>query len=239
MRVPKKQPLLIPAALLLSMALIGCEPATAPQDFSKPKGDRPTHPGDPKRGHGRDDRDRRGHKHDDELVLRGVLKKFEPIWVVSHFAEQRCDGLVAGAKVTSKGNVSRLGRTEVTASAAWDWSERPSGNYTPEGPTTGPSATILSSYPHTFCSAPRTAKGRVVLEAANGDEVRGVVTGGEVYELGFERAGDGQEQFMAVEITGGTGRFDDARGSFVIHTIVDLVGSVLIKSEILPGTLDD
>jgi hypothetical protein len=170
-----------------------------------------------------------------ERPLRAVFKKFSPVWVVSHFAEQGCNGLLAGAEVATTGNVSHLGLTQVTASAAWDWSARPSGVYSPEGPTTGPSASIISSYPHTFCSAPRTATGSVVFEAANGDEVHGVVTGGEVYELGFERAGDGQEQFMAVEVTGGTGRFSQAGGAFVIHSIFDLVGSAIVKSEILAG----
>jgi hypothetical protein len=75
----------------------------------------------------------------------------------------------------------------------------------------------------------------VTLRAANGDEVHGVVTGGEVYELGFSVPGDGQEQFMEVEVDGGTGRFANATGRFVIHSIFNLVDLKIVESSIMSG----
>ncbi len=59
--------------------------------------------------------------------------------------------------------------------------------------------------------------------------------GGEVYELGFAMAGDAQEQFIEVEITGGTGRFAGAEGRFVFHAIVHITGQTLLQGEILDG----
>jgi hypothetical protein len=73
------------------------------------------------------------------------------------------------------------------------------------------------------------------MTAANGDQVIGSVTGGEVYELQFVVAGDGQEQFIAVTITGGTGRFEGATGSFVTHSIFNLANGTIVSSEIMPG----
>lgn len=65
--------------------------------------------------------------------------------------------------------------------------------------------------------------------------VTGIVTGGEVYELDFDAPGDGQEQFIAVDIKGGTGRFAGATGSFVTHSIFSLVTGAILSSDIMPG----
>jgi len=167
--------------------------------------------------------------------FKGKIKSFDPLWFVSHFAEETCGDRVAGTDAEVGGNFTHMGKTEGHAAAAWDWGTPAAGRYAPEGPATGSSATILAAYPYDFCSAERSASGQVVLERKNGDQVFGVVVGGEVYELGFVRAGDAQEQFIEIDITGGTGRFEAARGRFVFHAVVHLVGETLMKGEILDG----
>jgi hypothetical protein len=142
---------------------------------------------------------------------------------------------VAGAQLEATGQVTNFGRTHAIASAAWDWAVPAAGVYTATGPATGTSATILSVYPHEFCSADLTATGEVVLTLVNGDQVFGVVSGGEAYELAFNIPGDGQEQFIEVDITSGSGRFGDASGFFVAHAIVDLAAGEPRLLEILPG----
>jgi hypothetical protein len=73
------------------------------------------------------------------------------------------------------------------------------------------------------------------------DRIYAKVIGGEVYELSFGNyPGDGQEQFIELRITEGSGRFDDARGRFVIHNIFDFARiqagqNPLVKSEIIEG----
>jgi hypothetical protein len=238
MRNHSTLPILLVVAAWLSTSLAGCDPSAAPtspaaQDIGKPTF---TPPGASRGNGGNGGNGEDNPRQGPERPIRGTFRTFDPEWVVSHFFEGPCGGgLMAGAQVTSRGNVAHLGRTEATASAAWDWAVRAAGVYAPEGPTSGPSATLLGKYPHAFCSAPAMATGEVVLVAANGDRVRGRVRGGEVYELDFEIAGDGQEQFTEVEVVGGTGRFRGASGSFVIHTIVDLADKELVLSEILSG----
>jgi len=234
-------PLLLVAAAWSCFSLLACDPGASP---SGPNADKPTavepqaseKPGNG-HGHGPGDHGRPSERRDEPgRPLKGTFRTFDPVWVVSHFAERACNAtLVAGASVHSKGNVAHLGLTHATATAAWDWAEPADGDFEPEGPTTGSSATVLDDYPYEFCSSHDTATGAVELVAANGDEVRGVVIGGEVYELGFDVRGDGQEQFTVVKIHGGTGRFKGARGRFVIHTIVNLANGKLVSSEILDG----
>ena len=239
MRIRKLLPLVLASATLLAFGLVGCEPTTAPDmpdmdALSKPKPVDPGPPAPPEHGNNNGNGKGNGQGRAQERPIKGAFKGFEPVWVVSHFFERTCNGIVAGAEVKSRGNVSHLGLTEVTASAAWDWADRPAGGYLPEGPTTGPSATIVSGA-YEFCSQPVTATGRVTLAAANGDVLYGFVAGGEVYELGFAVAGDGQEQFMEVEVEGGTGRFANATGHFVIHSIFNLVDMKIVQSGIMPG----
>ncbi len=234
MRVRRTLPQLGMLAAFLALGLVGCETATSPESgFEKPKHVDPAPPSTPDPAHGNSHGQGRGERP--ERPLRGTFKDFEPVWVVSHLHERICNGLVAGAEVQSVGNVSHLGRTQVRASAAWDWSQPAPGVYSPDGPVTVFSASIVSAYPHAFCSQPASAAGRVTLVAANGDEVHGVVTGGEVYELAFDHPGDGQEQFMEVRIEGGTGRFDDASGDMVLHSIFNLVDMEIVVSNIMPG----
>jgi len=228
--------LAVAVAVLVSAGIMGCNSTTAPEGtttIEKPEA----------RSAGRSatTQDQPGRTESNSAnrgrPISATFKQAEPVWIVSHFAEQTCNGLVAGAEVRSKGNVSHLGLTTATASAAWDWSSGAAGAFSPVGPTTGPSATVIDAYPHAFCSAPLTATGEVVMVAANGDELHGIVTGGEVYELGYDVAGDGQEQFVMVSVDGGTGRFSDATGEFVLHLMArfDLSGFHVLRSEILPG----
>ena len=232
MRIRKLLPFAVIAAACVGLGLVGCEPATAPDtdELTKPKlvdrGQPPLPEPPANNGHGRG--------ASVERPIKGVFKDYAPVWVVSHFSERACNGLVAGAEVKSRGNVSHLGLTTVTASAAWDWATPAGSVFRPSGPVTGPSATILPDSTE-FCSQPVTATGRVTLAAANGDVLYGIVAGGEVYELGYEQPGDGQEQFMIVTVDGGTGRFVEAEGQFVIHSIFDLGNMKMVRSEIMPG----
>ena len=155
--------------------------------------------------------------------LNGILTTLSVNWGVSHFSEEGCAGPIAGADVTATGDISHLGASSTNVSAAWDWGTPAAGVYSPVGPTTIFSATVLPS-PYVFCSSAVTATGVSTLTAANGDTISGIVTGGEVYEL-FLGAfpGDGQESFIAVTITGGTGRFSGASGKFVSHSIISFL----------------
>ena len=88
--------------------------------------------------------------------------------------------------------------------------------------------------PGPTCSAGYATTAITTPTAANGDQVIGTVTGGEIYELALAVAGDGQESFLAVTITGGTGRFAGASGSFVTHSIISFASGI-ISSEIMSG----
>jgi len=237
MRVRRTLPSIGIAAGLLALGLVGCETSTSPESgFEKPRTVDPATPARTDPANGNSNSHGRGHGPGEQAKpLRGTFADFEPVWVVSHRLEELCNGLVAGAEVKSAGIVSHLGRSQVRASAAWDWGQLAAGSFEPDGPVTAFSASIISEYPHTFCSQPATATGRVTIVAANGDEVHGVVVGGEVYELAFDQPGDGQEQFMVVRIEGGTGRFEDASGRMVIHSIVNLVDMELLTSHLMPG----
>jgi len=229
--------LVLATGACLSLSLVGCERLASP---SAPHVDKPAVVLEPESlqppsAQRSGDHRRGAQRNVPGLPMQGRFKQFEPAWFVSHFTERMCNStLLAGAELHSEGIVNHLGRTDATASAAWDWADKASGKYEPQGPETNSSATILGSYPYAFCSRSRIATGEVLLVAANGDELRGVVAGGEVYELGYRTPGDGQEQFLEVEITGGSGRFASANGFFVIHSIAKFDRS-LASCEILPG----
>ncbi len=142
-----------------------------------------------------------------ERPLRGQTFDAAVIWGVPNQLENACSGgIIAGAASVANGVFSQLGDISSYVNAAWDWSQTPVPNHTPEGPTTASNAVVLpvggNSYPHTFkfdpfatsftCAPTATATGQVIIIAANGDFVFGQVTGGEVYELGFDNDGDGQ-----------------------------------------------
>ena len=174
-----------------------------------------------------------------------------PVWTVSRDQELGCGGpAVAGGQVGGSGNFSHLGQSAVDVSVAWNVGTllQTPARYTPVGPAGGPVAPVLgqSSYPYAFHYNPTTgncgqavaATGNVVLTAANGDKVFGNVTGGEAHRLDFIFDGDGVEAFIEVAVTGGTGRFSGATGSFVVHTIARLTPTLnfdITLAEVLPG----
>jgi hypothetical protein len=218
--------------------------------------------------------------------LTGEFDTIDFKWIVSHFSEQICtngQSLVAGARAYFSGNTSHLGKTTGRIATAWDWSDPADGKYTPEGPDTGTSATVLARK-HFFetnpfatsnpmlpvCERRVHSNGRAVFIGQGGgrgrndddddhgrkgdddddhggnrqrDRIYAKVTGGEVYELSFGNfPGDGQEQFIELRITEGSGRFKDARGTFVIHNIFDFARiqagqDPLVKSEIINGQI--
>jgi len=189
-----------------------------------------------------------------ERPVRGQTLDAALIWGVSHFAEEACTGNtihVAGAASVASGHFSQLGDVTTYIDAAWDWSVLvTSPEFTPVGPTTAFSATVLpatGSLPHTFafdpfgftCGFTVTATGQVIIIGANGDLIFGQVTGGEVYELNFNGPGDGQESFLKVDIITGTGLFDGATGSFVSHSVFSLTPlPVVISNEIIDGIIE-
>lgn len=176
-------------------------------------------------------------------------------WGIERDWELACGGdEVAGGESSGFGNFTHLGRAKIHVSAAWDIGARiadPSqAEFTPVSPAAaGPFAPVFGpeDHPYQFAFNPFTgeceqavvATGEVRLTSANGDEVHGVVTGGETHRLDFIREGDGIETFAIISIAGGTGRFADASGSFVVHTITRFdfarMEFVVELTEVLPG----
>ena len=172
-------------------------------------------------------------------------------WAVSRTQEDNCGGAgVAGASVTGSGRLTNLGVSSITISAAWDVAHLITGQaqHDPEGPASGPVAPVLgrSRYPYAFrhnpstgnCGQGASATGKAILTASNGDKVLGDVVGGETHKLDFILDGDGVEVFADVEVTGGTGRYDGATGSFVVHAIARLMPTMrfsLTLVDVLPG----
>jgi hypothetical protein len=184
------------------------------------------------------------------LALNHHALKLE--WGVTHTQELGCAGAdVAGGEVVGTAQLSHLGASAVSVSAAWDIGHQIQGTprYTPVGPAGGPVAPVLGQdhYPYTFAFDPVTgtcqpsvrATGKVAIAAANGDRVLGDIVGGETHRLDFILPGDGVETFAEVQVTGGTGRFAGADGSFVVHTIARFQATTLSfgiqLAELLPG----
>jgi hypothetical protein len=200
----------------------------------------------------------RGNTLDASEVMGAATRPFamsktnlDLVWGIIATQEEGClGGRIAGGEARGTGNVTHLGRSTVSVSAAWDIA-RPitSPEFTPVGPAGGPVATVLGrgEYPHAFranpfsltCGSSVAATGRVVFTAANGDQVFGDIVGGETHRLDFIIAGDGIETFAHVEIAGGTGRFTHATGSVVSHTMTRFFPSVgtflVVIAELLPG----
>jgi hypothetical protein len=174
-----------------------------------------------------------------------------PVWTVSKDQELGCGGsAVAGGQVGGKGDFTQLGSSAVDVSAAWNIGNllKTPPRYSPVGPAGGPVAPVIgqSGYPYAFHYNPQTGKcgqavaatGKAVLTASNGDQVFGNITGGEAHRLDFIINGDGVESFVEVAVTGGTGRFAGATGSFVVHSIARIQPTLrfaITLAEILPG----
>jgi len=172
-------------------------------------------------------------------------------WGITKSQEQACGGpAIAGAEAGGVANFSQLGITTTSWSAAWDIGHLLTGpaQFTPVGPASGPVAPVLaqSAYPYAFqynpladaCGSGVAATGKVVLTAANGDRLLGDVVGGEAHKLDFIIDGDGVEVFIRVAVTGGTGRFANATGSFVMHAIGRTMPTLQFEIrllELLPG----
>jgi hypothetical protein len=152
--------------------------------------------------------------------------------------------------VGGKGDFTQLGSSAVDVSAAWNIGNllKTPPRYSPVGPAGGPVAPVIgqSGYPYAFHYNPQTGKcgqavaatGKAVLTASNGDQVFGNITGGEAHRLDFIINGDGVESFVEVAVTGGTGRFAGATGSFVVHSIARIQPTLrfaITLAEILPG----
>lgn len=173
-------------------------------------------------------------------------------WGVVAAQEESCGaGKVAGGYMTGQGDFTQIGISSITISAAWDIARLISSpQFTPTSPEAGgPVATVLKGdeYPYTFhvdpatqqCSNTVTATGELVLTPANGDKIYGEVSGGETFRLDFQNPGDGIETFAMITVVGGTGRFENATGSFVAHTIARFDYSagkfVIDLAELSPG----
>jgi hypothetical protein len=172
-------------------------------------------------------------------------------WAIDRNQELACGGdEIAGGSTSGDGAFSHLGRAVIEASAAWDIGNLiDDPQFEPEGPAGGPVAPVLGpeDYPYVFhfdpamgeCGDGPSATGEVRITGANDDEVHASIQGGEAHRLDFVVPGDGVETFTIVEITGGTGRFEDATGSFTLHTIIRFDGElghfVIDLAEILPG----
>jgi hypothetical protein len=181
-------------------------------------------------------------------------QELEIPWAVSGSQEENCAGpgiRITGSAVSGKGDFTHLGHTTVSTSMAWDIGHLLSPSdvkYKAIGPASGPVAPVFGrdKYPYTFhydpikgeCGSGVTATGKVVLTASNGDRVFGDIVGGETHKLDFIFDGDGGETFAEVAVTGGTGRFEGATGSFTVHAIARLgptLKFVVTFAEVLPG----
>lgn len=178
---------------------------------------------------------------------------FEVDWGVTRDQELACDGEeIAGGSSSGEGEFTPIGRSTLEISSAWnigDLLDPAVVQFDPTGPAGGPVAPVLgqNDYPYAFhfnpltgaCGAAVIATGAVELTTQNGDKVYGEVTGGETHRLDFVIQGDGIETFAIIEIVGGTGRFRNATGTFVAHTITrfdfDSSRFVMDLAEFLPG----
>jgi hypothetical protein len=179
-------------------------------------------------------------------------------WGITIFQEEPCSGnRMAGGEISGTTTFAGIGPLAVNMTSAWDIGNllaEADKRYQPVSPVAaGPAAPVLgvNDYPHAFqfdpfqnaCLGPGesvvSATGEVVFTAAGGDELYGRVTGGETHRLDFVLEGDGIETFAEIEFVGGTGRFDGATGSFVVHTIFRFdfatEAFVLELVEVLPG----
>jgi hypothetical protein len=175
-------------------------------------------------------------------------------WAIERSQELACEGEeVAGGAITGEMDLSPFGDVTVEMTAAWDIGARiadpTQAEFSPEGPAGGPFAPIFGpeGYPYQFnfnpasgaCGGGPIATGDLVLTTEDGAEIRGLVTGGETHRLDFVMEGDGVELFAIVSIGGGSGRYRNATGSLVLHTIsrfdFDAMQFVIDLAEVLPG----
>ncbi len=192
------------------------------------------------------------HGNATEVPFKMSRSNLALAWGVQRDQELACGGdEIAGGAIAGNGNFTHLGRSTIEMSSAWEIGnllDPGDVQFTPEGPAGGPVAPVLGpgDYPYDFqfdpftgtCGETVSATGELVLTAANGDQVFGVVVGGETHRLDFIMEGDGVETFAIIDVDGGTGRFEDATGSFIIHTItrfdVDAGMFVIDLAELLP-----
>ena len=157
-------------------------------------------------------------------------------WVVTAPQEEACGAPeVAGGEIAGSADFGDLGRLEVEVSAVWDIGEAnpnaDESSYEPESEHTGgpfapvltgdvyPYAFVASPFPSDACGPSETATGAFELVSDDGDTISGVVAGGETHRLDVNTEGDGIESFVEIEFTGGTGAFEGASGSAVLHLI--------------------
>lgn len=166
-----------------------------------------------------------------QKATTGILGDEVITHAASHFVST--DGVTAGAEITSQGNVEGLGKVEVTVSASWDW-----GLYS-TGHRCALMNTNLVTLDHDFVPSfvPWDAEATITITTKKGDQIFGEVVGGSVCELawidasgdrhepgtipGDDVVGTDNEGLTSYEITGGTGKFEDAFGSALTRSVAD------------------
>ncbi len=167
------------------------------------------------------------------ISMEMVAADLELDWAITRDHEMPCGGdEVGGGAISGMVTFADLGQVEFELSSVWDIENQLDPEdvvYEPEGPAGGPVARVFEKheYPYDFMFSPFTgqcetvvsATGEMTITTDSGDQIFGMVEGGETHRLDFVTEGDGIETFARIDIEGGTGEFQNATGNFVTHTI--------------------
>jgi hypothetical protein len=142
----------------------------------------------------------------------------------------------AGAVGSSTGKIPRVGKAKVSTSASWDWS-----SYSSSHP-----CALVNTDSHAFSTGsagPFTTDSTVTIERLKrglvdpGNKIDAVIKGGSIceVEVNVAQSCTTNEGVVNFEITGGTGKFANASGTGMLHTMINTCGTapVLTLSEIV------
>ena len=141
--------------------------------------------------------------------------------VAVHSATYGGDGTHAGAITTAEGGVRGLGNAIITVSASWDW-----GLYGPEHPCALVEVTPRSFAAGNLPSGPFNTDATINFTRRNGkDSAMAAIRGGSVCEISTGVGPYGpctvNEAIFTFELTGGTGKWAQRKGSGTMRSVLD------------------